>query len=220
MTGLIQELRLSFRQLRRAPAFTIAAVLTLAVGIGANTAVFTVVENILLAPLPYRAPNRIVAIETHFEKDGHQTSRVTGGDSLDLRQQHSFEHFSIYFGGEMGVQLKDHAAFTKVILVNADFPNIFGVSPVVGRSFDDNEAPRSTLVRQSFAENNFGSSQSAIGQTIKVEDKIYTITGVLPNNFDFPHGAQVWLGTQVTPSNLNRTGFNYRAIRLFCVVLL
>src|SRR3954470_2031849 len=134
MRPLLQELRVCIRQLRRSPAFTLAAVLTLAVGIGANTAVFTLLENILLAPLPYRDAQRIVGIETRSEKPGRQSPRVTGGDVVDLRaQKEAFEFFSTTSVGDVGVQLKDHSAFTGVAFVNADLPLVFGEQPLVGR---------------------------------------------------------------------------------------
>jgi putative ABC transport system permease protein len=219
MKSLWQELRVCIRQLRRSPAFTIAAVLTLAVGIGANTAVFTLLENILLAPLPYRDAQRIVAIETRSEKTGRQSPRVTGGDVVDLRAQSEiFEYFSTVSGGEVGVQLADHSAFTGVMFVNSDLPRIFGIKPVFGRLFIEKEAKTSALVSQAFAQNNFGEAQKALGQRLSIDDEVLTIVGVLPNSFNYPslkyEGSvtQVWAGSSNVPENLNRTAYNYRAV--------
>jgi putative ABC transport system permease protein len=219
MKTWLQELRVCIRQLRRSPAFTIAAVLTLAVGIGANTAVFTLVQNTLLAPLPYRDAQRLVAIETRSEKTGRQTPRVTGGDVMDLRAQSElFEYFSTTGGGEVGVQLKDHSAFTGVMFVNSDLPRIFGIKPVFGRLFGEKEAKTSALVSQAFAQNNFGEAQSALGQSLSIDDEVFTIVGVLPNSFNYPSlswmdsTTQVWAGRPNLPDNLNRTAYNYRAI--------
>src|SRR5277367_2523812 len=141
MDTLLQALRYAARQLWKHPAFTITAVLTLALGIGANTAIFTVVQSILLAPLPYTDANRIMALDTSWIDSGHVSHRVTGPDAADVRSQsHSLEAVSMYEGGDMGVTLRDHAVFTSVAGVDANFGRVFGLNPVAGRLFNDGEA--------------------------------------------------------------------------------
>ncbi|MEO8725063.1 MAG: ABC transporter permease, partial [Acidobacteriaceae bacterium] len=133
LSGLVQDLRYSWRQLRRSPGFTLAAVLTLALGIGANTAVFTLVETVLLAPLKYHDAERIVALNTRFDAKARQINRMTAGDLNDLRAQASdFPSISYYYGGEIGVQLRDHAAFTDVEFTNAEFARVFSLQPSYG----------------------------------------------------------------------------------------
>src|SRR5277367_636034 len=104
MDTLLQDLRYAARQLWKHPAFTVTAVLTLALGIGANTAIFTVVQSILLAPLPYADASRIMALDTHFTDKGRIHSRVTGPDAVDVRaQSRSLEAVSLYQSGLEGV---------------------------------------------------------------------------------------------------------------------
>ena len=108
METFFQDLRYAARQLWKHPAFAVTAILTLALGIGANTAIFTVVQSILLAPLPYADASRIMALETHWTDNGRTRPRVTGPDAADVRTQtRSLEMVSMYDGGEEGVQLRD-----------------------------------------------------------------------------------------------------------------
>src|SRR4051812_35722981 len=109
MSGLFQDLRYAWRQLRKSPGFTVVAVLTLALGIGANAVVLAAVQSVLIAPLPYRDADRIIALNTQFTNEGRSINRVTGANLMDIEaQSKSFENIAYYNGGEMGVQLPDH----------------------------------------------------------------------------------------------------------------
>lgn len=210
-----RQIRVSIKQLARHPRFAIVATAILALGIGANTAIFTVVHSVLLAPLPYRDADRIVAVDTRFTNTGRLSPRVTGGDFVDVRAQaDTVEDLSYYYGGELGVQLRDHAVFTGVQFVTATFPRVFGLVPVAGRLFNSDDANRSALISQSFAEQNFGGAQAALGATVRVEDVSYQIAGVLPARFSFPGHSQVWLAAPERPESLGRTAFNYYAVGL------
>ncbi len=130
MNTFPQDLRYAARQLWKHPAFTVTAILTLALGIGANTAIFTVVQSILLAPLPYADADRIVALDTHFIDRERTVSRVTGPDAADVRSQaRSLETVSMYEGGNEDVQLRDHAVFTVVSGVDSNFARVFNLVP-------------------------------------------------------------------------------------------
>jgi putative ABC transport system permease protein len=210
MEGTWQDLRYAARQLLKHPAFTLTAVLTLALGIGANTAIFTVVQSVLLAPLQYRDADRIVALTTRLIKTGRVTPRMTGGDIVDVRSQTSqFSAVSYYAGDEVGVQLRDHAVFTQATEVNASFARIFSLAPLAGRWFADSEANRAATVSARFALENFGSAQAALGQTIKVANQSFEIVGVVPTGFDFPSKTQVWVAAPLTPESMDRTAYNY-----------
>jgi len=216
MKSLLQDLRYAARQLRKQPAFTLTAVLTLALGIGANTAIFTVVQSILLVSLPYADADRIVAFNTHWTDSGYTSHRVTGPDAADVRSQaaHSLETVSMYVGGNEGVQLRDHAVFTVVSGVELNFPRVFGVNPIAGRVFADTDIHHEALVSERFARDNFGSPQAAIGQTITAEAQPSEIVGVLPSTFDFPAKTGVWAAYPILQGEAlgNRTAFNYRAV--------
>ena len=214
------DLRYALRTLKRSRSFAAVAVLTLALGVGANTAMFSVVNGVLLRPLDYPNASRIVQLHTSFTQQGRSIPRLTGPDIVDIRDAGSgasaLEHVSFYSGGEMGVQMADHAEFVGIYLVTPDFFTVFGVAPVVGRAFDANDAQRSAVVSLPFAQRNFGSGAAALGTTLQMEGVAYEIVGVVPASFRFPLASEVhvWLATSPRPSNMVRTSYNYRAVAL------
>ena len=213
MSTFSQDLRYAARQLWKHPVFTVTAILTIALGIGANTAIFTVVQSILLAPLRYTDASRIMALDTRWMDTGRIHTRVTGPDGIDVRTQaHSLEAVSLYESGLQGVQLRDHAVFTPVTAVDANFSRVFAFTPVAGRAFTEAEIGRAALVSEQFARDQFGSPQAAVGQTLNFEKKPLQITGVLPSSFDFPAKSQVWVGYPFHPETEDRTSFNYKAV--------
>src|SRR5581483_1887230 len=145
---LAQDLRYAVRQLRRNPGFAVTAILTLALGIGATTAVFSVVEQMLLKQLPYHDADRIVALRTLFTDKQHLNPHVTGGDYQDMRMDPAFAAVAYYEGGEMGVQLPDHATFTQIDAVSPQFADVFGVRPVSGALFRPSDASHQALVSE------------------------------------------------------------------------
>jgi putative ABC transport system permease protein len=210
---LLQDLTHAGRALAKNPGFATVAILTLALGIGANTAIFSIINGVLLSPLPYPDPDRIVAVSTFFKQTGATTPRLTGGDLVDIRADGEiFDALSYYIGGEMGVQLPGRAEFTGAYLVNPDFFRVFGVRPAYGRLFENDDQDRAAVINLAFAERNFGTGPAALGRAVRIENRAYEIVGVLPAGFQFPAEAQVWAPAPVTPDNLNRTAYNYRTV--------
>lgn len=215
MSGLLQDLRYALRGLRKSPSFTAIAVLTLALGIGANAVVLAVVQSVLIAPLPYRDANRIVSLNTKFVSEARNIPRMTAPDMVDVREQANvFENVAFYYGGEMGVQLPDHATFTGVQLATANFARVFGVTPIAGRLYGEADAPHSALINANFARDHFGSAESAIGKTLSLEGTSYEVVGVLPGEFSYPKETQVWVGvsSQPEPEWSHRTAYNFRVV--------
>jgi len=207
------DLGFAGRQLRKHPVFTATATLTLALGIGANTAIFTVVQSVLLAPLPYQEANRLAVLNTHWTNSGRTSPRVTGLDGVDVREQaRSLEAVSLYSGGTLGVQLHDHSVYTELTFVDANFARVFSLQPVAGRLLTDGDAHRAALVSEQFARDNFGGAQAALGQMLHVENEPLEIAGVLPAAFDFPAKTQVWAAYPMRPESQSRTAFNYKAV--------
>jgi len=201
------------RELRRSPGFAAVAVLTLGLGIGSNTAIFSIVNTVLLEPLRYPEPDRVVMLGTRFLETGRLHPRMTGGDLVDIYQsQRVFEALSKFSGGEIGVQLGDHAEFTGVFFVDTTFFGVYGVSPLRGRFFQEGDAKQAAVVSAQFARRNFGSADAAVGRTLSVEGVTYQVAGVTPEGFSAPRsGSDVWIAWPKQPANLNRTAYNYSA---------
>jgi predicted permease len=213
LNDLARDLRHAVRVLAKSPKFTAVVVLTLALGIGAATAIFTVVDRVLLSPLQYRDAGRIVTVVTKWKSTGRITPSLTGGDLIDIREQAGlFSAFSPYIGGEVGVQVAGRGEFTGAYWVNAGFLPVFGVTPVYGRAFEDSEADRSAMVSLAFAQRNFNGGAAALGKTINVDNQAYEIVGILPAAFQYPDKADVWLASPTTPENRNRDSYNYRVV--------
>lgn len=209
----LSDVRLVTRQLLKHKVFTATAVLTLALGIGTNSAIFTVVQSVLLAPLPYADANKLVALTTHWTNTGRTSDRVTGPDASDIRNQsRSLQAVSFYSGGTLGVQLRDHATYTGVALIDADFQRVFNLQPLAGRLLTAADAHHAAFVSAAFARENFSNEQAAIGQILHVENEPVEIVGVLPDRFNFPAGTNVWEAFPLQPESQERTAFNYRAV--------
>lgn len=209
------DLCLAVRQLVRHRTFTWTAVLTLALGIGGNVAIFTVIQSVLLAPLPYPNADRLVVLNTHWTDSGHTAPRMTGPDAVDVRNDaKSLEAVSLYAGGNEGVQLHNHATYTIVTWVDENFARVFALHPIAGRLFSDAETHRAVLVSENFARDNFGGTQAALGQVLGIESETVEIVGVLSGEFHYPDKTEVWEASPLRPSSMSRTAFNYRAVAL------
>jgi predicted permease len=199
--------------LRRDPTFATIAILTLSLGIGATTAVFTVVDAVVLRSLGYPDADRIVAVNTRFTDESRSIWRMTGGDLEDLRADRDwFEAFSFSGGGGAGVQLAKSAEFAPVYLVDTEMFRVFSIAPVAGRTFVGSDAGVAAVVGLELAQRNFGSAAEAIGQKIGIDGRWLEIVGVVPKSFDFPSQAQVWVAGAPVPENRNRSSYNYRVV--------
>jgi len=208
---LLHEFRHAGRTLRRSPGFAAVAVLTLAVAVGAVTALFTVVDDVVLRPLDYPDADRIVSIVNRYVD--RRAPLLTGGDETDIAAMpDAFAAIAYYSGGEMGVQLGDHAEFTGVRRVHPDFFRVFQLAPVAGRLLTRDDAQRSALVSLGFAERNYGSPAAALGRSVFIENRAYDVVGVMPAGMQFPASTDVWTAGPLEPPNRNRSGHNFRAV--------
>jgi predicted permease len=202
---MFSEVLQSARGVRRNPGFALLSIGTLALGIGISTAVFSVVNGVLLEPLGFPQPDRIVSLNTHDAGRPTSVPRVTGGDFVDVRTANKvFDAVSVYTGGQMGVQLRGRAEFTGIRWVNPEFFKIFGQNVPAF-------SPSGAIVGEAFATRHFGDAVRAVGQTIQVESRVYEIAAVLRGP-RFPSDTEIWLPAPYVPENLNRTAFNYRAV--------
>ncbi|MGA8620927.1 MAG: ABC transporter permease [Candidatus Sulfotelmatobacter sp.] len=198
MNGLVQDVRYALRQLRRSPGFSAAAILTLALGIGANTSIFSVVNGVLLRPLAFRDPARLVRV-WHVPPaksfPGMTTFSVSAANYLDWQKQnHVFEDMAIYT--YRGFTLTgDRPEQVDASAVSSSFFTTLGVLPTLGRVFSaEEDAPgRSNVVVLSyhFWQEHFGARVDIIDHNINMDGQNYLVIGVMPPSFDFPDYAQI-----------------------------
>jgi putative ABC transport system permease protein len=209
----MQDLRYALRQLRRSGSFTWAVVLTLAVGIGLNAAIFTIVDCVLLRPLGYRDASRIYGIDTRFITENRSIPRVGGDDYMDVAGNvKSLESTAYYSAYQDGLLLDGQSLYLDIASVSPRFGSVMGIAPVAGRLFQDEADGSDALVASSFAEQHFGSAQAALGKAVRYNGRTRTIVGVLPAGFSFPGKTVVWMETPPRPEVASRTGYNQKAI--------
>jgi putative ABC transport system permease protein len=213
----IQDLRFAIRQLRRSGAFTLTVILTLALGIGLNAAIFTMVDCVLLRPLGYHDANRIYGINSRFTEKGRSIPRVGGADFTDLANKvSSLESAAYYNFYQDGIQAGSRMLYTDIGMVSPQFGQVMGVEPVAGRLFLTNNNsltnPEEAMVSAAFARQQFGSAAQALGQSLKYYGKLRVIVGVLPDGFSFPGKTKVWIEAPSAPDVANRTSYNQQAI--------
>src|SRR4029077_10063098 len=215
MTGLLQDFRYAVRQLRKNPGFTAVAVLTLALGIGVTTAIFSVVYGVLLRPLPSPDPNRIMAVFEITSKGSR--SRVADPNFDDFRDQsHSFQAIAKYADGVASVSGASQPTRTTVAAVSPDFLRVFGIQPILGRDFSASDAKKgagpTVLVSYGYWRQHLGSLQDLSQSHLKIDGAIYSVIGVLPAEFRFPADVDLWLTTDLRGENQSRTSHNYNAV--------
>ncbi|MBO0862422.1 MAG: ABC transporter permease [Chloracidobacterium sp.] len=193
---LVQDLKYGLRMLRRNPGFTVVAVLTLALGIGANTAIFSVVNAVLLRPLPYTAPDRLVT-------DGHTILSPT---FLNWRaQSQSFEQMAAYTTGTSDLTGGGEPERLTAGLVSAELFSTLGVPPSLGRGFtaaeDQPNGALAVILSHWLWQRRFGGDPQLIGRAITLDGQNRTVVGVMPSGFQFPAELDLWL-----PLNLDTSG--------------
>ena len=200
MRNLFSDLQLGFRILRRNPGFSATAILLLALGIGANTAIFSVVNAVLLRPLPYQDSSRIMQI-WHVPPaksfPGMTLFSVSPANYLDWRtQNHSFEDMSAYGGARFNVGGKERPESIQAAPVAPGFFSILRVQPILGRGFtpDDDRPGQGHVVVLGNAlwRERYGADPGVVGRNIVLDGETYTVIGVMPRTFNFPSWAQLW----------------------------
>jgi putative ABC transport system permease protein len=215
LRSVFADCRYGARQLRKNPGTTAIMVFTLALAIGATTAIFSVVYGVLLRPLPYNEPNRIMALYEVTTK-GH-LSRLADPNFDDFRDQsRSFLAMAKYSDYIVSVSGASQPARTRVGFVTADFLRVFRVQPMIGRDFtaeDDRKgAGRVVLVSNGYWKEYLGSSQDLSESHLKIDNAIYTVIGVLPPGFQFPPDVAMWVPADLGGENTSRTSHNYYGV--------
>src|SRR5580698_8223471 len=210
------DLKFALRSLLRNPGFTLLAVLVMALGIGANTAVFSVVNTVLLKPLAYSNPDRIVTLSSLWRKSGSH-GQVSAPDFHDWHNQSSaFAAMAYYASDEISVTAGSSAEYGNVATVTPEFFGVFELEPGLGRTFTPGEQKPGgstvVLISHSFWQSHFGGNPRALGQTVKMLDKTFSIVGVLPAAFHFPERTDIWFPASVFGETESRSAHNYRVV--------
>src|SRR5271168_2492358 len=220
MQTLLQDLRFALRQLRKSPGFAALAILTLAFGIGANTAMFTVVENVLLRPLPYLHPDRLVRIGP---PNGSGLSSTSWLNYRDIRDQTKTMDAVGCYAEDVGVvRGKDGSVSVVTPGVTPSVFRMLGARPLLGRTFTEEEgqpgAPKTAVISEGLWRNVFDSDPEILNRTIVVNGQPRAIVGVMPRDFRFPESVGqdmqkgLWLPLQSTESMETERGESFFAI--------
>ena len=206
METLRQDLRYSLRVLLKSPGFVAIAVIVLALGIGANTAIFSVVNAVLLRPLPYQDPGKLVQV-WHVPPPksfpGITQFAVSAANYLDWRDQnHVFEQLAIYSYSNLNLSGRGQPESLTSGVVSSNFFSVLQVQPLLGRAFapgEDQQGHANTVVlSHAFWREHFGSDPHIVGQTITLNQQSYTVAGVMPARFEMPPSAQIWTPMALT----------------------
>jgi putative ABC transport system permease protein len=208
MGSVIQDLKYGMRVLRKNPAFTIVAVLVLALGIGANTAIFSVVNAVLLRPLAFRDPARLVHV-WHVPPPksfpGMTRFSVSAANYLDWQRQNDvFQEMAIFSGSSMNLTGGGKPEFVQAATVSAGFFSVLGVEPMLGRAFRPGEDQpghnHEVVLTHAFWQSRFGGDRNIVGQQITLNDEPYTVVGVMGPRFTYPDWEQkLWTPLAWTP---------------------
>jgi putative ABC transport system permease protein len=209
--SLLRDLRISARGLRRTPLFTAVAAATLALGIGANAAIFSLIDAVLLRPLPFPEADRIVMLWERPPKtmntaslgSRNQQNPVSPANFLDWRDRtRSFAAMAAISSFPMGLSGFGEPREVDTLRVSAAFFRILGAAPLLGRAFDASEdvpnGPHLVVLSYNLWQQQFGGDRSVIGRTVRLHDEPYTVLGVMPERFDLPFAhAELWVPIQI-----------------------
>src|SRR5580692_8685839 len=218
MGTLTRNLRYAVRALWNSPGFALVVVLTLALGVGANTAIFSVVYSALLRPLPYREPATLFHVgESRTQSDNsNDGAQVSYPDFLDwTRSSKSIQSFAAYSGDAFALSANGDPKNTFAAQVTPNFFATLGVKPVMGRDFLDTEmqsdGPHVTILTDAFWRTEFGADPNIIGRVIRLDGKPATIIGVLPRSFEFgpANSAPLWVPIHQTGDLITRRSLHW-----------
>lgn len=215
LESFAQDIRFGLRMLRKNPGSTVVALVTLALGIGATTAVFSVVYGVLLRPLPFAHPARIMAV-WEINSQGNPT-QLADPNFDDFRDQNrTFQAMAKYAAFGASISDGTQATRTTVASVSSEFMQVLRATPIIGRDFtaDDNRdgAAPTVIVSYGLWKDLLGSTSDLGRMYLKIENIQYAVIGVMPAAFQFPQNATAWIPADLQGENKSRTSHNYRAI--------
>ncbi|HEX2465383.1 MAG TPA: ABC transporter permease, partial [Thermoanaerobaculia bacterium] len=208
--SIVADLRQTGRNARRAPGLTLAVVLTLAVGIGANGAVWSVLRAVLLEPLPYPQPQRLLKVTSQFPTLGFEQFWISPPEFLEYREwNRSFTDLGAYRAIDVSVAGTDQPVRVRGAVVSASLFSVLGVPPQHGRVFTETEdvdgGPPVAVISHRLWVESLGASPAVVGGPITIDGAARTLLGVMPPRFDLEEGGiQVWLPLGLSPNDRTR----------------
>ncbi|HET6852960.1 MAG TPA: ABC transporter permease [Pyrinomonadaceae bacterium] len=221
MQTFLQDLKYALRMLKKNPAFTAVAILTLAVGIGANSAIFSVLNSVLLRPLPYRQPGQLVRVYSEFPTMKLQKFWLSAPELLDIqREAKSWEAIGAWAPGGRNVGTESEPLRVTSAAITRSLIDVLGVQPERGRNFteeeDRNGGPSVAIISHGLWQKGFGGASDIIGKQIQVNSATTTIVGVMPANFAFPPGSndqvEILVPFQFDPANPGNRGGHFLSV--------
>lgn len=219
MPSLLHDLRYTLHQLRRSPGFATTAILTLALGIGATTAMYSIVRSTMLAPLPYAHPNELVGIG--FAQPGDLPTSTQTGEAGNLVQTHasSFASMGIADGGPLGANFSSGtgaARSVQAMRVSSTYLTTLGVTPILGHNFTHDEdlpnAPLTVLLSENLWRHSLNADPHILGRVVHINEDAYTVIGVLPSSFATVDSPDVWQPLRLSSQDIGYQGTNYQMI--------
>jgi predicted permease len=214
-TNLLRDLRFAFRQMRKQPGFALIAVIVLGLGIGGSTAVFSVLYQALLKPLPYPDAQRLLFVHNFFPKNQVSVGGVSAFDYAEIRRHTDvFASAGIFYWNDLTLTGLDDARHINAVNASATLFDALGVKPQLGRTFSEAEdqygAAGTTILSDGFWRGAFGADSHVLGRIIHLNGAPYTVIGVMPRSFQFPsHETQLWI-----PVALRQAAFTIQGGRL------
>jgi predicted permease len=221
MQTFLQDLKYALRMLKKNPAFTTVAILTLAVGIGANSAIFSVVNSVLLRPLPYREPSQLVRVYSEFPTMRLQKFWLSPPELLDIqREAKSWESIGAWAPGGQNVGTESEPLRVTSAAITRSLIDVLGVQPERGRNFTEEEdrkgGPSVAIISHSLWQKGFGGASDIIGKQIQVNAAATTVIGVMPASFAFPPGSneqvELLVPFQFDPANAGSRGSHFLSV--------
>ena len=216
MDKLLQDLRYAIRSLWHQPSFALTAILTLALGVGATTAIFSVVNAVVLRPLPYQEPDRIVGILNLWTRTGARGNTVSGPDFLDWKaQSQSFAAMTFWLGGEQSVTVKGTADYAMILRVTPGYFDALGARVALGRlpsTEEQNPGSQAVVITDAFWKRQFNGDRAALGSSVKFAERMFTIVGILEPGIRYPARADIYTAAGTLAPTISRSGHNYRVV--------
>ena len=213
MSAFLQDLRYTIRNLGNAPGFAVVAVGTLAIGIGANTAIFSITDAILLRPLPYLNPEQLVRLNETEAAPGKYP--FAGPDFVDWKaQNHTFQDMTLFaWPHDMNLNAGGHPEHVQALPTEANFFHLLGAEPLLGRTWAAGEDERGkddvAILSYGLWQSRFAGDSHAVGQTIELNARKYTVVGVMPASFRFPWRSQLWIPQVMDSKELHARGSHW-----------